>query len=130
MKDRYLTDKEYKHGRYHITEKVYEDPKLKASIFAGESIRGLFYGFDNYLPRSNEDAPLKRFQDSLLLEHKFWTRLGKFHSNNLSEEKMTLLIFAMKVGIQVLYVMTEAIHKRLLELSLGKNTIDQGISRV
>jgi hypothetical protein len=125
VKNRFLMDKKYKHGRYHITEKVYADPKLQASLFAGESTRGIFYGFDNYLPQSSEKFALKHFQDSSLSENKFWTRLEKILSNHPSEEKMTLLNFAMKAGIQMLYVMTEATHKRLLELTLGKNTIGQ-----
>ena len=98
VKDRFLMDKEYKHGRYHITERVYADPKLEASLFAGESTRGIFYGFDNYLPQSNEKFALKRFQDSSFLENKFWTRLEKILSNNPTKEKITLLNFAMKVG--------------------------------
>ena len=122
VKDRYLTDKEHKHGKYHITEKVYGDPKLQASIFAGESIRGIFHGFLNYLPIKNEDSASK---DSLLLENKFWTSLEEIISSKPSEEKKALLNFAMKVGVQILYAMIEAIHKHSPKLALGKNEIGQ-----
>lgn len=122
-KNRFLTNKDHKHGRYHITEKVYSDPELQASIFADESIRGIFYGFTNHLPLDNEIS--KYFQESLQLEDKFWTSLESNLSDNLYEEKYILQNFVVRVGLQVTYAMIEAVRKNELRLALGKNEIGQ-----
>lgn len=108
-----LVTKAGKFGKYHVTTRAYQDPELTARIFFNESLRWIRSNTSPILMlKEEEDNEIRnKVKERYEREHEtFWNKLYQIYPD--SQERKTLLKFAVDIGMLITAIMVEAVRPR------------------
>jgi hypothetical protein len=105
--------KENKQAKYHITEKVYGYPKLKAFSFGNQAIRTVS-NIHTRLVSPPEEFHINDFCKSILYrnDRDYAFQAERNSEQEIQRDRLTLLEFATRIGALVEYIMIQALRPK------------------